>query len=294
MSNVYDSASLILTPNAYKASKMYALKGSDISFSRSTKAMRRNSLGLWEEVAINIPRLHYPIGGGCPSWSIESEATNIILNSLAVASDFTAAGSATLSNNTMTTPFSGVTNAVKVTTSASFYSGCYKIISRGSAITTNWVVVKKGTLDWCAVFNSEASSPAWFNIANGTIGNVNSGNTARITDEGDGWYRCEISNNSAAMSSYSQIFFTDTNGSALSAIGDSYICFAQNEIGSISTSPILTTTAAVTRTVDIPSTIATSGVTKIVQVVDGTTTTITSIPSPYTIPNGLVSLIYFL
>jgi hypothetical protein len=83
--NLYDKASLILTPNAYKASKLYSLKptngAGDFTFSRASTALRRNSSGIWESVANNVPRLSYPIGVGCPSWLLEPQSTNLFFNS---------------------------------------------------------------------------------------------------------------------------------------------------------------------------------------------------------------------
>jgi hypothetical protein len=85
MGNAYNNASLLVTPNGYKASKIYSAKptdgSGDLAFSRASTAMRRNSAGLWESVANNVPRLQYPVGGGCPSWLFEPQATNNALHS---------------------------------------------------------------------------------------------------------------------------------------------------------------------------------------------------------------------
>ena len=127
MGNAYDNASLIVTPNAYKASKIYALKpddgSGDLAFSRAGSKMVRNAQGLWETIGTNIPPLHYPVGGGCPSWLFEAEATNVVLNSLGNAATYSAAGGSSLSDFSLSTPFSGVTSAIKVSTIANFFSG---------------------------------------------------------------------------------------------------------------------------------------------------------------------------
>ena len=85
MSNAYQNASLLVTPNGYEAGTIFSAKptdgSGDLSFSRASTALRRNSSGLWEEVANNVPRLQYPVGGGCPSWLFEPQATNIALGS---------------------------------------------------------------------------------------------------------------------------------------------------------------------------------------------------------------------
>lgn len=81
---LYDKASLLVTPNAYKASKIYSLKptsgAGDLTFARASVKRRRNASGNSEEVASGVPALQYPVGGGCPSWLIETQRTNGIRN----------------------------------------------------------------------------------------------------------------------------------------------------------------------------------------------------------------------
>lgn len=85
MGNAFSNASLIVTPNGYEAGTIFSLKptdgSGDLSFTRSTKKMVRNAQGSWQEIAINMPPLHYPVVGGCPSWLFEPERTNLFLNS---------------------------------------------------------------------------------------------------------------------------------------------------------------------------------------------------------------------
>ena len=77
-------ASLIVTPNAVKASKLYSIIPSngngDMDVVRATTATKINSLGLIESVASNVPRLNYD--GGCPSILVEPQETNLLLNSV--------------------------------------------------------------------------------------------------------------------------------------------------------------------------------------------------------------------
>lgn len=83
--SLLDTASLILTPNGYKADKLYSVKPTDASGDmtvvRATTATRVNSAGLIESVAINVPRLDYPPLGGCPSILVEPERINRVLQS---------------------------------------------------------------------------------------------------------------------------------------------------------------------------------------------------------------------
>jgi len=80
--SLLEKASLVLTPNAYKASKLYSVVPSsglgDMTVTRATTATRVNSLGLIESVASNVPRLNYDVAGGCPSILLEPQRTNLL------------------------------------------------------------------------------------------------------------------------------------------------------------------------------------------------------------------------
>ena len=88
-------ASLVLTPNAVKASKIYSIIPSngngDMTVVRATTATRVNSLGSIESVAANVARLNYD--GSCPSILVEPQRTNRLLNSdVVVTQSITTAG----------------------------------------------------------------------------------------------------------------------------------------------------------------------------------------------------------
>ena len=78
--------SLAMIPSGYKASKVYSVLPEsgvgDFDFTRATTATRINSSGLIEEMAINVPRLEYPlidgVVNGCPSLLLEPQRTNLI------------------------------------------------------------------------------------------------------------------------------------------------------------------------------------------------------------------------
>lgn len=77
--------SLAMIPSGYKASKVYSVLPEsgvgDFDFTRATTATRINSSGLIEEMAINVPRLEYPlidgVVNGCPSLLLEPQRTNL-------------------------------------------------------------------------------------------------------------------------------------------------------------------------------------------------------------------------
>lgn len=75
-----NKASLIITPNAYQASVLYAVAPNtilgDMTVTRATTGTRVNSLGYIEVVPINVPRIDYS-NGSSPSLLVEPQRTNI-------------------------------------------------------------------------------------------------------------------------------------------------------------------------------------------------------------------------
>ena len=63
MSNLLQSASILLTPTAYTASKVECIKPNtsvgDFDFTRATTATRVNSSGLIESVLSGLPRIDF-------------------------------------------------------------------------------------------------------------------------------------------------------------------------------------------------------------------------------------------
>jgi len=82
--SLLDKASLVVTPNSYKESKLYSVIPNttlgDMDVVRATTATRVNSAGLIESVAVNVPRIDYT-NGSCPSILVEPQRTNLIFPS---------------------------------------------------------------------------------------------------------------------------------------------------------------------------------------------------------------------
>jgi hypothetical protein len=75
--------SLVIIPNAFKEGKLYStIPGAlgDLNVVRATTKTRTNSLGVIENVPINVPALDYT-NGSCPSWSVEPQRTNLLFPS---------------------------------------------------------------------------------------------------------------------------------------------------------------------------------------------------------------------
>ena len=78
--DLFNSASYIISPNAYKTSKIYALKpdngSGDLGMTRNTTATRINEYGIREIVSANRVRIDY--SKGKPRFLVEPQRTNLV------------------------------------------------------------------------------------------------------------------------------------------------------------------------------------------------------------------------
>ena len=78
--DLFNSASYIISPNAYKTSKIYALKpdngSGDLGMTRNTTATRINEYGIREIVSANRVRIDY--SNGKPRFLVEPQRTNLV------------------------------------------------------------------------------------------------------------------------------------------------------------------------------------------------------------------------
>jgi hypothetical protein len=239
MGNAYNNASLLVTPNGYKASKIYSAKPTDgtgdLTFSRASNATRVNSAGL-----------------------IEKARTNVALQSETFDTASWLKSDATITANVGVAP-NGTTTADKIVPTT---TGTNRWVEQSRAITTsipytNSFFVKADGFSWVAIHHIGGSVGAWFNVSSGTIGTITAGNTALITSVGNGWYRCSVARISGGATGYSVVQLADADNSltaTASGTNGLLIWGAQTETGDIATDYIPTTTAAVSVgiTADIP------------------------------------------
>jgi lysophospholipase L1-like esterase len=80
----YDRFYFLLTPNGYKASKLYSIKPSsgagDLTFTRASLSSRVNSSGTVEQLSSNVPNINY-FDDDCPFIYLEVARVNLFLNS---------------------------------------------------------------------------------------------------------------------------------------------------------------------------------------------------------------------
>jgi len=283
--------SLILVPARFKTGKLYTPLATtsggvvlgasgDFNVTRNTTATRVNANGLIESVASGIPRLDYPIGGGCPALLVEPSAQNVVVQSqnwLASGWRSDAAGfTITITGTTGTldplgtntanaiSPTSGNTTHLKVGSDGliSFTSGTIYTSSAffkqgagnaGRYVQLTFVTALFGQLGY-ANFDLQLGTVA---IVSGTSADTN--RAASIENYGNGWYRCRLTStcSSAGTSNGISIALIETSGATRlptftgTTTDVLYGWGAQTETGSIATSYIPTTAAAVTRNADV-------------------------------------------
>ena len=173
--SLLDTASLIVTPNAYKEGKLYSVIPSDgsgdFTFTRATTATRVNSSGLVELVPYNLLTYSEQLS----NW------TNIQF--------------VTVTDNVETAP-NGTLTASRINETA--VTNVHRLFLNPTVSAnkhTYSVYLKAGTRNWAFLRLDGLSidQRTWFDIQNGTIGTTSGDHTATIEDAGNGWYRCSVS-----------------------------------------------------------------------------------------------------
>jgi hypothetical protein len=266
--NLLNKASLIITPSATKASKLFAIKpqngNGDLTAVRNTIATRVNEDLIIESVAANVPRIDYTDGEA--SILIEPQRTNLFSYSEQFDNSYWAKNRATILVNNTTSP-EGIFTADKLIEDTSLNTHFInRNISNSNSLLSFSIFAKKGERNFLYL-NAFATAPnnfsynpsAYFNLNNGTVGNVSNVN-ATMEDFGNGWYRCTLnftsifnqSSSAVGIYIYSAISNGNNNYQGDGASG-LFIWGAQIEQGSNASSYIPTVASAVTRNAEVIS-----------------------------------------
>lgn len=285
--SLFESASLVVTPNGTKASKLYAIKptsgAGDLSVTRATTATRVNSTGLIESVANNVPRLDYT-NSTCPSILVEPQRTNVVLYSEAFENANWNKNNLTLTNNNIASPSGNIDGDL---ISANVVSEEHNVYSNLFVVTPNVdytfsYFVKKGTGRYISVaiyyvgavtgfgayatYDLNTNTLVASGAPNGTF------TSTKLETFANGWVKISVTGkgNSVgiivdidirnAANLVPGVFFTGANETF-------YIWGAQLELGSYPTSYIPTTTTAVTRNADV---ISKTGISSLIGQTEGT------------------------
>jgi hypothetical protein len=209
------------------------------------------------------PRFDYdPVTLAPKGLLIEEQRTNLLTYSEQFDNAVWVKSNATVTANMAVAP-NGTTTADKLVenTAADNHGVISSSVTVSLAPHTFSVFAKQGERSWLAValrngFEGLGANYTFFNLANGTIGNIRSGYTASISDVGNGFYRCSITGTTTATS-ISIFTLASTGDGTTSYTGDGtsgiFIWGAQLEAGAFATSYIPTAASQVTRAADSAS-----------------------------------------
>ena len=210
MSNLLEKASIITTPTAYSDGVLHSVKPSespyaDFTFTRNNIGTRVNASGNIESIGVDLPRIDYL--GGSGSWLLEPEATNTATDSndfttgdIFVLSSEPGVDSGILTSAQATSP-DGTNNAWKLVDDNDGNTGAVSLRYFSTRVitddynTVSLFVKKQGDNDWFYISLAGYDFPSqntFFNISNGTLGNVGADVTAGIEDYSNGWYRISV------------------------------------------------------------------------------------------------------
>ena len=295
--STYTDASLIVTPNAKKAGKLYALKGADLDVVRATTATYVGSDGLIKTALANESRFDYT-NGSCPSILVEPQRTNLLLRSEEFDNASWGKVNLTITANQTTAPDGNLTaDLLAGIGTGGSYSYQNATVVSGQTYTIS-IFAKKNQTKFLQIFGgSDFSVSKWanFDLENGIVGTTGVGTIASITPYDDGWYRCSIQTSNTSGTIGGSFFVpinsaTASRNSSFNATNHSiYIWGAQLEAGANATSYIPTVASSVTRNADVISKTGLSGITTITETFeDGSTNVISGSPTSYTMSEGRI------
>ena len=299
-SALFQEASLVITPNGVKTSKLYAIKpedgSGDLTVTRATTATRINSSGLIESVSANVPRLDYT-NGSCPSILVEPQLTNYWTNNNNTNGYSTNTGA--IKGNQVINAFGNGVNGYQYnfdSTGQSFVNASFSIRTfdtRTFPVNRICLFIKNPSSDYFSI-NFSFVAQATFRFSNLTSYNSN-GSIVKINDN---TYALYVHYDTSITAQYSQVRCSfvsgfdanpaPINGTAILGLGFWYRATSPTQVPNVY-SPIITTTSTVTRNADVISKSGLSGITTITETFEnGTTNVISGSPTTYQMSNGRI------
>lgn len=268
--NLFDSASLVITPNGVKTSKLYTIKPNDgtgdLTVLRNTSATRIDENGNIVDVSANVARIDYTTGN--PAILVEPQRTNLLQRSEEFNNGYWGKFFGVISENSIIAP-NGTMTADLFTKTSAINSSCNLAVTNvysTTGIHTLSVFVKPnvGNLVLLRLDASSNTANAAFNFTTKTFTNTGANIISSSFKEfPNGWFRLTVTGNVISTNwivNICSLFPNPTNDSM-------YIWGAQLEAGSNATSYIPTTTSSVTRNADI---ISKSGISNLIGQTEGT------------------------
>ena len=296
--DLFDSASLVITPNGVKTSKLYAIKpengSGDLTVVRATTATRVDENGNIVDVPANIARIDYSTGQ--PSILVEPQMTNLWINNNNINgySSNTYAVRGSVESNAFGSGKDGI--SYNFLSGNPFVSSSYNIKTidtRSLPIIRLCLLIKNPSSDFFSInFSLVAQNTYQFSTLK-----VYNENTGTILKLNSNTYALFLYTDVSTGNQYSQvrISFVDNlksnptpiSGTAIIGLGF-YQGIASGTLPN-TFSPIITSGSAVTRNADIISKSGLSGITTITETFEnGTTNVISGSPTSYTMSKGRI------
>ena len=296
--DLFDSASLVITPNGVKTSKLYAIKPNngtgDLTVVRNTSATRIDENGNIVDVPANVARIDYSTGQ--PAILVEPQMTNLWINNNNIngylSNTYAVRGS--VESNAFGSGKDGISyNFLSGDTYVSYSYNIKTIDTRSLPIIRLCLLIKNPSSDFFSInFSSVAQNTYQFSTLK-----VYNENTGTIIKLNSNTYALYLYTNASTGSQYSQVRISFVNGlnvsptpiSGTAIIGLGFYQGIASGTLPNTFSPIITSGSTVTRNADIISKSGLSGITTITETFEnGTTNVISGSPTSYTMSQGRI------
>jgi len=210
----------------------------------------------------NLPRLNYPVYGGCPSLLLEPQRTNSIPHSTDFSNAAWTKNEVTVTANSIISP-EGITNASLIKESSAnslHWLGDAVSVTSGTSYSASVYAKKKerSVFQWTLSTNFLNASFANYDLDKGVVSATGGAVTAQIIAMPNDWYRCIITFTATSTNTGTPLLSlqdspTAARGAAYQGDGSSglYLYGAQFEAGSYATSLIHTSGSTETRNQDV-------------------------------------------
>ena len=297
-SDLFNSASLVITPNGVKTSKLYTIKPNDgtgdLTVTRNTSAIRVNESGVIVDVPANVARIDY--SNGSPAILVEPQMTNSWTNNN--NTNGYSNGSRAVKNSVVSNAFGAGFNAIQYnfTGGQTFLSSDYTIRTfdlRNLPIIRLCIFIKNPSSDFFGITISLVDDVR-FQFSNLQVSKPNNGHIKKINSN---TYILYVYTNVATGAQYSQVraSFVQSLSSSVTINGSCILGLgflqglASGSLPNYDYLPIITNTGFVTRNADVISKTGLSNITSITETFEnGTTNVISGNPTSYTMSQGRI------